>query len=83
MDGYIVAVFRTREQTMRFNLEMAKKGYRASIINTPRDITSACGISAKFNGAALSYARYVVRCGDFSTFAGFYEYDGRRYIFIM
>ncbi|MDR1939838.1 MAG: DUF3343 domain-containing protein [Clostridiales bacterium] len=83
MDVYIVAIFRTREQTMRFNAEMTKRGCKTSIINTPRDVLSACGISVKFGPSAICHARRVIRAYDFSSFAGFYAYEGGRYSFIM
>ncbi|MDR1906544.1 MAG: DUF3343 domain-containing protein [Clostridiales bacterium] len=80
MDVYIFAVFGTREQTMRFNAALIKRGYVTLVINTPREIRSGCGVSVRFSEYAINYAKYVVRYYDFSSFAGFYTYDGKRYI---
>ncbi|MDR3263725.1 MAG: DUF3343 domain-containing protein [Clostridiales bacterium] len=79
MDVYIVAVFRAREHTMKFNAELLQKGYRASVINTPREIFSSCGISVKFEEYAVSFARQVIRYYDFQSFAGFYLKEGSNY----
>ena len=75
-----IAVFKSREQSMRFSGALVKRGYGACLINTPRELYSGCGISVRFDEPAMSLARQILRQYDFPAFAGFYSFDGRKYI---
>ncbi|MDR2047395.1 MAG: DUF3343 domain-containing protein [Clostridiales bacterium] len=72
MNVYFLAVFRTRDHTMRFNAELLRGGFGTSVVNTPRELQSGCGISVKFQERALNYAKRALRYYDYSSFAGFF-----------
>ena len=69
----IIAVFRSRTETLNFATILRSYRVSCTIINTPRTINVACGISVKFFKAEESLARSIIARRGFSTFAGFYE----------
>lgn len=69
----LIAVFRSRTQTLAFAQILSSYGIMVSIINTPRTINVACGISAKFPAQFKKEADEIIRRRAFSTFAGFYH----------
>ena len=69
----IIAVFRSRAETMRFNKEMKQIGAICTLVSTPRQAGVGCGLSVKFKKANSPYALKILRFGGYQTFAGFYE----------
>ena len=64
----IIAVFNNRNQALLFASNLKRLGIRTKTINTPRDLSLACGISIVFSGKALGQARMVVeRLGLYSS----------------
>ena len=72
--NYLV-VFRARSETMKFANLLSSYGYRATIVNTPRKISVACGISVKIDFIALETAKLILARRQFYTFAGIYKLD--------
>ena len=72
--NYLV-VFRARSETMKFANLLSSYGYRATIVNTPRKISVACGISVKIDFIALETAKLILSRRQFYTFAGIYKLD--------
>jgi hypothetical protein len=79
MNVYYIAVFRTREKTLRFSAELNGTGFGATVVNTPRELLSGCGISVKFQERALNYAKRAVRYYDCRSFVGFFRRDSDGY----
>jgi hypothetical protein len=79
MNVYYIAVFRTREKTMRFNAELSGRGFGSTVVNTPRELHSGCGISVKFQERALNYAKQAIRYYDCRAFVGFFRRDSEGY----
>ena len=77
LDAYGVAAFRSRQQVLRFEAALRRRGIPASVISTPRDISMGCGLSVRF---PLSEAQAVRRALGTGNLIGLYraEYDGRR-----
>lgn len=69
----IIAVFASRTHTMQFVRCMRASGASATVINTPRQIMSSCGVSAVFRAGAISVARRCITMGRFTSFKGFYQ----------
>lgn len=69
----ILAIFRSRSETLTFANILKSYGVAVSIINTPRSANVSCGISAKFSANGLNYARTVISRRNFFSFAGFFE----------
>ena len=56
----IIAVFNNRNQALQFASALKRLGIRNKIIDTPRDLSSSCGISVIFDGNYLGRAKLVV-----------------------
>ncbi len=76
---YILAVFRSRNETLYFLNMFQKRGIRAEIINTPKEVGQACGISVKFREANLSLAQSFLQVKPFRSFFGFFKVTKRGY----
>jgi len=69
----MLAVFRSRTETLSFATLLNSYGVYCSVINTPRQINVACGISVKFSKKDELIARSILSRRRFDTFAGFYN----------
>ena len=69
----ILAVFRSKTETLNFASILRSYNVPCLIVNTPRTINVACGISVKFNSTFESEAKQIITRRSFSTFAGFYH----------
>ena len=69
----ILAVFRSKTETLNFASILRSYRIPCTIVNTPRTINVACGISVKFSGEHQSTASMIISRRMFSTFAGFYN----------
>lgn len=69
----VLAVFRSRAQTLDFISRLQSNGINAQAINTPKEAGVGCGVSAKFDGSFLFRVRNILRRTSYSSFAGFYE----------
>ena len=70
----ILAVFRSRTETLNFASLLRSYRVPCSVINTPRSINVSCGISVKFESLYLDTAKQIMSRRGFSTFAWFW-YD--------
>lgn len=69
---YLIASFRSRNQTMSFLQIILSYKVKACIINTPRQATVSCGTSVKMPTSALDIARGILSRRRFDSFAGFF-----------
>ena len=79
----ILAVFRSRAQTLDFVSRLKKQGVSASAVSTPKEANVGCGISARIGEFDLVRARRVLGCGEFGSFVGFFRVQagyGRVYV---
>ena len=70
----ILAVFRSRTQTMRFVELMRLKGVQCVVVQTPPEAHVGCGTSGKFRACDIFIARRIVLQNHFDAFVGFYEW---------
>ena len=70
---YLIAVFRSRNETLYFANMFKSKGMQVSIVNTPKQAGQTCGISVKFDPKYLSYAKYFLSSKPFRAFQGIYR----------
>lgn len=78
----VLAVFRSRAQTIDFVTRLQRNGVAAQAVNTPKEAGVGCGLSAKFDGYALPQARVMLKHGNYSAFVGFFTWKsnyGRSY----
>lgn len=69
---YILAVFRSRSETLYFANLLKNWGVLTSIVNTPRGVGQSCSISVKFLPQDLEKAKTLLLNKSFQGFAGFY-----------
>lgn len=78
---YVIATFRSRNQTMAFRQILISYGVNASIINTPRKANVSCGISVKMPERAVEVAKEIMKRRKFDSFVGFFMVkDGQNII---
>lgn len=83
--NYIIAVFKTRFSTLNFANTLKGFGVPVAVINTPKSLGQACGISVKFLSDFFSVAQNVLtKTKLVRNFDGFYSLsfsNGREQIF--
>ncbi|MBP5404692.1 MAG: DUF3343 domain-containing protein [Clostridia bacterium] len=57
---------------MEFGSAMMRQGVRVTAVNTPRSISSSCGLSVRFPRGAIIIAERVLAMGEYFSFKGFY-----------
>ena len=79
-DAYGVAAFRSRQQVLRLEAALRRRGIPAQVISTPRDISMGCGLSVRFSLRDQQAVRRALAAGPASNLIGLYraEYDGAR-----
>lgn len=68
----VIAVFRSRTETLNFASLLKSYKINCTIINTPKVINVACGISVKFSKYDENVAKNIIARRGFSTFGGFF-----------
>ena len=69
----VIAVFRSKTETLNFASILRSYGVDCVVINTPRSINVSCGISVKFSSEFSNIAKIIISRRSFATFAGFYN----------
>lgn len=69
----IIAVFTNRNQSMQFASMLKKMQIACRTVNTPRELSVACGISVVFPRLYLNQARNLIINYRFGGFVGFYK----------
>lgn len=66
----MLAVFRSRTETLNFASLLKSYGVYCSVVNTPRRINVSCGISVQFSAKDISFVKQILSRRKFDTFAG-------------
>ena len=77
---YIIAVFRSRTQTVNFKEELKKRNIRCETVSTPREVAIGCGLSVKFDKENFLFAKEIQQRMKFGAFVGFYEAENGKII---
>lgn len=79
----VLATFHNRTQALQFSNQLKGMGVNVKIINTPREISTSCGLSVMFSYNSINKARVVINSNRFASFKGFYlkKDNGRMYIY--
>ncbi len=72
----VLAVFRSRAQTLDFIALLRTLGVPAQAVSTPKEAGVGCGISARFDERFLEKAKLALKKKPYSSFAGFLR-EGR------
>ena len=67
----MLAVFKSRSETLGFISKLRANGVPASAMATPKEAGVGCGLSARFEEVFLSRARMTLSKGNYRSFAGF------------
>ena len=71
----ILAVFRSRAQSLDCLERMQKYGVPATTISAPKEAKIGCGLCVRFEAKYFIRADAVLRAGKYSAFKGYYKLD--------
>ena len=72
----ILAVFRSRAQSLDYLSALKAAGVSAHAVSTPKEAGVGCGLSVKFDERALFRAKAVLAKRPYSSFSGFLRQGG-------
>ena len=78
----MLAVFKSRSQSLDCLAHLKRLGVPAQTVSTPKDAGMGCGISIKFDSAALPRVKLLLTKRPYSSFAGFMRERGMGFVFI-
>ncbi len=78
----MLAVFKSRSETLAFLTDLRGSGAPASAMSTPKEAGVGCGLSARFEETFLPRARNVLSRRSYGSFAGFMKKNGFGYAYI-
>jgi len=68
-----IGAFRSRQQVMRFESVLKRRGVRVSVISTPRDVSVGCGLSVRFEIEDADKVLDTYRQSSPGNLIGFYR----------
>ena len=71
----ILAVFRSRANSLDYAERLNFYGVTASTQPTPKEAKIGCGLCVRFDARYFVRAQAVLKTGKYSTFRGFYKYE--------
>lgn len=77
----VLAVFRSRAQTLDYISSLKKLGVPVGAANTPKEAGVGCGLSAKFDERFLPRARAALDKKPYSSFVGFLKTSGNAFFY--
>lgn len=78
----MLAVFRSRAQTLEFISVLKGNGIPVQAVNTPREANVGCGISARFDEPFLERVRYFLGRKRYSSFSGVMKKSGNVFVYL-
>lgn len=70
---HCLAVFSSRNETLYLAKMLIANGYRAGVVNTPKEAGLACGISVKFEERSLPNVKMFISSKPFRSYVGIYR----------
>jgi len=74
---YLIAVFKSRTQVMKFYEKLQSCRIPADVVNTPREASLGCGLSVKFSEENFGYVKNILRTDYYHSFGGFFKINER------
>lgn len=71
----LLAVFRSRTQSLDYSERLNGYGVLASTMATPKEAKIGCGLCVKFDARFFVRAKAILKTGNYTTFKGFYKLD--------
>ena len=69
----IIAVFRSRSQSLDYAARLKNYGVTAELIPTPKEAKIGCGLCVRFDERLFVRAKAVLVAAKYATFKGFYK----------
>ena len=73
----ILAVFRSRSESLDFASRLKRYGVVAETVTAPKEARIGCGLCVRFDERVFIRAKAVLVSAKYSTFKGFYKTDFR------
>ena len=70
---YLIAVFKSRTQVMRFSQLLRSYGVSNEVISTPREAGSGCGLCVKFEESGFGKVLNVLSSENFTAYTGIFH----------
>ncbi|MBQ8320199.1 MAG: DUF3343 domain-containing protein [Clostridia bacterium] len=80
----ILAVFRSRSQSLDFAERLNGYGIAAETVAAPKEAKIGCGLCVRFEEKNFPRVRAILKIGKYTTFKGFYKMDfslGKQIVF--
>lgn len=71
----ILAVFRSRAQSLDYAEKLQHYGVSATLVPTPKEARIGCGLCVKLDGHDAIRASAILKLNKYSSFKGFYKMD--------
>ena len=71
----LLAVFRSRSQSLDYARKLNEYGVLASTMPTPKEAKIGCGLCVKFDSRYFVRAQAIMKIGKYTSFKGFYKMD--------
>ena len=71
----ILAVFRSRAQSLDYAERLYRYGISAATVPTPKEAHIGCGLCVQFDSMYFARASAVLKWGKYSSFKGFYKME--------
>lgn len=68
-----IAPFKSRSEALRLKKLLSDRRIAATVINTPRELGTSCGLSVVFQGKEIALVASLIRQNMLSSFLGFYN----------
>jgi hypothetical protein len=75
METYGIASFRSRQQVLHFQDLLRRRGIRASVISTPREVAVGCGLSLRFELSQAPTVVEIAKSLKADSLVGFYTLE--------
>lgn len=69
----ILAVFKSRTQTIEFSRALKSRGIAAKLVSAPKQAKAGCALACEFPYASFGTAKNALKNRNYSAFAGFYK----------
>ena len=71
----ILAVFRSRAQSLDYAERLRKYGVQAITVPTPKEARIGCGLCVRMDSGQVPKASAILKMGKYTSFKGFYKMD--------
>lgn len=78
----VLAVFKSRAQTLDCVSVLRREGVPAQTVSTPKEAGVGCGISARFEESFLPRVKMLIGRRSYTSFAGYMKRHGKTFVYL-